>query len=172
MQALLQFSQPVTDDEIVRLSERNAGWRFEREADGALVVSPPTGSDGDARNAQLTYQLVAYAKRCGGIAFGSSAGFTLPDRSMRSPDGAWIATERWTALTAQQRAGFAPIVPDVWIELRSQSDTVAELRAKLASIRALGAAYVVLIDPYERRVWADGTPPHGFELDADTIFDA
>ncbi len=172
MRAKLLLSRPITDEEILDVSRENPCWQFERDSGGALIVSPPIGSDSDTRNVELTFQIATYAKAYGGQPFGSSGGFTMPDKAMYSPDGAWIATERWRALTPKQRASFAPIVPDVWIELRSQSDTNAELRAKLQSIRAFGASYVVLIDPYARTMWTDGTPPPNFVLDLDAICDA
>lgn len=155
MHATLRFSTPVSDDEIVRLAADNEGWQIERDRDGALVVSPPTGSDGGARNAELTFQLATFAKQHGGKAFDSSAGFTMPGGAMYSPDGAWIASGRWRALTDDERAAFAPIVPDVWIELRSTSEAPARLIAKLQTIRAFAARYVCSIDPYERRAWQD-----------------
>jgi len=171
MQAMLHLSQPVSDEDLLRLSDENVGWTFERDASGALVVSPPTTSDGDTKNVRLSAQIVTYAARYGGVPFGSSGGFTFPDRSVYSPDGAWIRTERWQALTPQQRDSFAPIVPDVWIELRSKTDSIATLRAKLSLVRGFGATYVALVDPYERTLWEDGTPPPGFGLDLAAIFD-
>ncbi len=172
MQATLQFSHPVSDDEILRLSRENVGWQFERDGRGALVLSQPTGSQGDTRNVELTYQIATYARAHGGQPFGSSGGFTMPDGAMYSPDSAWIATDRWRSLTAPQRERFAPIVPDVWIELRSKTDTRQTLLEKLAIVRAHGATYVALVDPYERTLWEDGTPPPGFALDLERICDA
>lgn len=172
MRALLHLSQPFSDDDIMRISVENSGWQFERDASGALLVSPPTDSDSDTKNVELMFQIATYAKRYGGKPFGSSGGFTMPNAAMYSPDGAWIATERWLALTQKERDGFAPIVPDVWIELRSITDSLETLKSKLLMMRTFGAAYVALVDPYERTLWEDGTPPPDFALDLAAICDA
>jgi Uma2 family endonuclease len=55
-----------------------------------------------------------------GKGFDSSAGFTLPNGATRfsygdasrTPDASWIKTERWNALTEEEKASFAPICPD------------------------------------------------------------
>ena len=60
-----------------------------------------------------------------GISFDSSTGFRLPNGAIRSPDAAWIKTQRWQALTQNQRRSFAPLCPDFVIELRSSSDQLS-----------------------------------------------
>jgi len=42
----------VTDEEVLALSERNPGYRFERTERGELVVSP-TGSESGLRSGEL-----------------------------------------------------------------------------------------------------------------------
>ena len=98
-----------------------------------------------------------------------SAGFTLPDGSLISPDAAWIAHDRWLALTDEQHEEYAPIVPDVVIEIASKTDRPAALRAKLERCRALGAAYVLLLDPYREELWNAGEAPEGLRLTLDTL---
>ena len=48
----------------------------------------------------------------------------MPDGAILSPDLSWIRRDRWEALTTNQRASYAPIVPDVCIELVSPSDRI------------------------------------------------
>jgi len=38
-------------------------------------------------------------------------------------------------------------------------------------MRELGTQYVVLIDPYRRKVWADGDRPADFPEDFSSLFD-
>jgi alanine-glyoxylate transaminase/serine-glyoxylate transaminase/serine-pyruvate transaminase len=91
----LDLLRPVTDEELLRLSERNPGYQFERTADGRLVVSP-TGSKSGWRSLKVAYQLERWNERTGlGVVFDSSAGFHLPDGSLLSPDASWVARERW-----------------------------------------------------------------------------
>lgn len=80
-------------------------------------------------------------------------GFILPNGAQRSPDAAWIALSRWQALAAEVRAKFPPLCPDFVVELRSRTDDLAELQAKMDDYRACGARLGWLIDPTARRVY-------------------
>ena len=42
-----------------------------------------------------------------------------PYSSVLSPDASLVALDRWQVLTAEQRRGFAPLCPDLVIELAS-----------------------------------------------------
>ncbi len=171
MQAMVHLTNPIPDEDLERIARDNPGWQIEREGAGSLLMSP-TSSASSKKNAELAYQLGTFSKRFGGEVFDSSGGFTLPDRSVFSPDGAWIRADRWTALPPKGRDSYAPIVPDVWIELRSRNDDPVKLKAKLRLIRSFGAEYVLLIDPYERTTWSEGEPPANFSLDLQAIYDA
>lgn len=87
-----------------------------------------------------------------GVSFDSSTGFILPSGAERSPDAAWMTLTRWQALGPEARAKFPPVCPDFVVELRSRSDDLAKLRAKMEDYRASGARLGWLIDPVERRV--------------------
>jgi Uma2 family endonuclease len=60
--------------------------------------------------------------------------------------------QRWEAVPAEARETFIPLAPDFVIELRSPSDRLADLQAKMGEYQAAGAALGWLIDPVERRV--------------------
>jgi Uma2 family endonuclease len=171
MQSTVHLVHPISDDDLVRFARENPGWCVERAGNGSLRMSP-TFAAGGAKNAELTYQLVAYAKRYGGVSFNSNVGFTLPDDSVFSPDGSWISDARWATVPEDVRDSYTPIVPDIWIELRSKIDRVVELKAKLEVVRSFGAAFVLLIDPYERTTWSQGQAPPEFALDLAAIYDA
>jgi Uma2 family endonuclease len=148
----LDLLHPVTDEELLRLSERNPGYQFERTADGRLVVSP-TGSKSDWRSVEIAYQLRRWSEQVGlGVVFGSSAGFRLPDGSLLSPDASWVRRERWEGLSPEEQEGFAPLCPDAVFEIRSASQTPQELREKMRAYLRNGARIGVLIDPYTRAV--------------------
>jgi Uma2 family endonuclease len=169
MHATVHLTHPISDEDLERISEDNPGWQVEREGVASLLMSP-TSSSGSKKNAELAHQLYMYAKHFGGEVFESSGGFTLPDKSVFSPDAAWMRAERWAALPPKIQDSYAPIVPDVWIELRSKTDNPLRLQAKLRRIKSFGAAYVLLIDPYERTTWSEGAPPPNFTLDLEAIY--
>jgi Uma2 family endonuclease len=87
-----------------------------------------------------------------GKAFNSSSGFHLPNGANRSPDASWVRQERWNALTREQQKGFAPLCPDFVLELRSESDNMAPLQAKMREYMENGARLGWLIDRKNKKV--------------------
>lgn len=148
----LKPPKPVTDEELLEFSRRNPGVQFERSAAGELIVTP-TGSASGRRELALGAQLARWAEERGdGVAFGSSAGFRMPDGAILSPDASWIRRDRWDRLTSDEREGFAPLCPDAVFEIASRSDTITTLQEKMRVYLAYGAQLAVLIDPYSRTV--------------------
>ncbi|MCL6647158.1 MAG: Uma2 family endonuclease [Chloroflexi bacterium] len=161
----LDLARRVSDEELLLLAERNPGYQFERSAKGELVVSP-TGGESGRRSVAVAGQLWVWNRRTGlGVAFGSSTGFDLPDGSCLSPDASWVSRGRWEELSPDERKGFAPLCPDAVFEVRSPSNTPAELRAKMRAYLANGARLAVLIDPESRtvEVWRPGREPERYE---------
>jgi Uma2 family endonuclease len=56
------------------------------------------------------------------------------------------------ALTQEQQDGYVPLCPDFVVELRSPTDTLEELQAKMREYMDNGARLGWLIDPQQRRV--------------------
>ena len=99
---------------------------------GEILVMTPAGNHKSLRNAYLIQVLGTWSDADGrGYAFDSNTGFTLPDGSMLSPDAAWIQASRWDALSDRDKDRFSPICPDFIVELRSPSDRLPELEAKM-----------------------------------------
>ncbi|WP_410510519.1 Uma2 family endonuclease [Nodosilinea sp. E11] len=152
LSSLLAMPQ-MSDDQFYDFCQTNPDLRIERNADGEIVVMPPAFADTGNRNGRVFGQLYVWAEADGtGEVFDSSSGFTLPNGAMRSPDAAWILSDRWNRLEPEQQASFAPIAPDFVIELRSSSDTLASLQDKLAEYVANGVRLGVLIDRKHRQV--------------------
>ncbi|MEB3310076.1 MAG: Uma2 family endonuclease [Snowella sp.] len=144
----------MTDEEFYEFCLANQDLRIERTARGEVIIIPPAFSDTGNRNAKISQQLTNWSDRDGtGESFDSSAGFTLPNGAMRSPDAAWISLERWNTLTDDQKASFAPICPDFVIELRSASDSLSSLQAKMQEYLENGITLGWLIDRKNRRVY-------------------
>ena len=143
----------LTDSELLELCRRNRELRFERTAEGDLIVMTPAGGESSRRNARLVTALVNWADEKGsGVVYDSSGGFLLPNGAMRAPDAAWVRKSRLANLSAEEREGFVPLCPDFVVELRSPSDSPAELQGKLQEYLANGARLGWLIDPGARRV--------------------
>ena len=149
----LKSETPVSDEQLMAFCAANDILRVERDANGEVIVMTPTGAASGGRNMDISTDLNIWARRNGqGKAFDSSTGFILPDGSMRSADAAWLLMQRWEALSKEQQRGFAPICPDFIIELRSPSDHLANLRAKMMLWLANGAQLAWLIDPITESV--------------------
>lgn len=144
----------LTEEQFALLCQENRDLRFELTAQQELVIMPPAGSETGWRNGTLTHHLVAWARTDGtGLAFDSSAGFTLPNGAIRSPDASWVRKERWDALTEDQQEGFAPLCPDFVVELRSRTDRLSDLHDKMQEYIDNGARLGWLIDPLDKRVY-------------------
>ena len=134
--------------------QANRDLRIERTATGDVLIMPPAFSDTGNRNFNLAVQLGIWAEKDStGLGFDSSAGFTLPNGAIRSPDAAWIKAQKWNALTEDEKASFAPICPDFVIELRSASDTLSGLKAKMQEYLDNGVSLGWLIDRAHRTVY-------------------
>ncbi|MEI1377267.1 Uma2 family endonuclease [Nostoc sp. UHCC 0926] len=144
----------VTQKQFAALAAANRDLTLERTADGELIVNPPTGWETGERNRSLTGQLDRWYEENEdlGKAFDSSTGFILPNGATRSPDASWVSRERWQALTPEQKGRFPNICPDFVVELRSSSDRLGSLQAKMREYIDNGALLGWLIDPQQRRV--------------------
>jgi Uma2 family endonuclease len=150
----LELTIELTDEQFFQLCIDNRDLRFERTASGGLIIMPPTGSETGNFNIDLSYQLQSWSRQNKhlGIAFDSSTGFKLPDGTDISPDAAWIRRDRWDALTAEEKKKFAPICPDFVVELRSTTDSLEKLRAKMKVYVKNGARLGWLLDRKNRKV--------------------
>ena len=144
----------LSAEEFVELCKANQDLQLERAATGEVIVMPPTYPWTGKQNFGLIAQLGAWIELTGlGIGFDSSTGFTLPNGAVRSPDASWISSDRWEALTDNQKQGeFSPIAPDFVVELRSSSDSVEKLRDKMREYIDNGVRLGWLIDSKAKQV--------------------
>jgi Uma2 family endonuclease len=164
MQATVRIDQhPISDAELAPVGADNAGWQVER-VQGALVISP-TGANAGRRNAALTARLFDWASRNGYVAFDSSTGFKVSNDDVLSPDGSLVLGSRWDSLSAEEQSGYAALVPDLVVELLSETDQLRQVREKCARWRSEGARFVVLIDPKTGTVEAAGDDVTRGEID-------
>jgi Uma2 family endonuclease len=82
-----------------------------------------------------------------------NAGFRLQipdaeDDTVRSPDVAFVSFERMPDIPV----GFAPVAPDLAVEVLSPGDTASDLQEKLDDYFAAGTRAVWVIDPDRRAV--------------------
>jgi Uma2 family endonuclease len=151
---LLDFSAiKLTDEQFYLLCVQNPDRKLELTAEGVLIVMAPVGGESGKEEARLNAKVFNWNEDTHlGEVFSSSTIFKLPNGSQRSPDVAWVELDRWEALTVEQRKKFPPLAPDFAIELRSESDRLSDLQAKMREYQENGVRLGWLIDPQNRTV--------------------
>lgn len=143
----------LNDEQFEQICQQNPDLKFERTAKGELVIVALTGGDTGRRNIKLSARLENWNETTNlGVGFDSSTGFRLPNGAIRSPDAAWVKLERWQALTAEQRKKYVPLCPDFVVELRSSSDYIEDVQAKLREYLENGVKLGWLLDPETQTV--------------------
>ncbi|HEY9613384.1 Uma2 family endonuclease [Allocoleopsis sp.] len=138
----------LTDEQFYQLCVANEERRLEFTANGELIIMPPTGGESGIRNSDLNLQLGLWNRQTKlGKVFDSSTEFRLPNGAKRCPDASWVLRERWEALSRDDRKRFPPLCPDFVVELRSETDSLEQLRSKMREYRTNGARLGWLIDP-------------------------
>lgn len=159
----------MTDEEFLRFCLENPQLRIERNSNLEIIIMSPVSSKYSHFNNVISAQLYNWSVVSNrGISFDSSAGFTLPDRSVLSPDASWVSKEKWNVLSEEDKEKFAPVCPEFIIEVRSKSDQLPELKKKMTNWIANGVLLGWLIDPVEKVSYifrANGAEEsiHGFD---------
>jgi Uma2 family endonuclease len=159
----------LSDEQFYRLCQVNRDLRLERTAEGKLIIMPPTGWETGNRNSKLNQRLANWADVNGqGLVFDSSTGFILPNGAIRSPDAAWVTRSRLETLRPDPNR-FLPLCPDFAIELRSASDDLNTVRAKMQEYLKNGMQLGWLLNPYDQQVeiYRMGQPVEGLKSPAE-----
>jgi Uma2 family endonuclease len=179
----------MNDDEYYAFCMASPDVRFERTAEGDIVIVPPAGMESDHQSLEAGAQLRDWAKRDGrGKAFGSSVEFILPTGAALSPDAAWVSNRRISQLSKEQRRKFPPVCPEFVIEVMSPSDRLPAAKKKVEEWMRAGVELAWLIDGDKQTVYvyragqaaaevltailkiSGGGPVAGFELDLTDIW--
>ena len=177
---LLPDALRLTAEQFEVVCQTNPDAVLELDASGQVIHMTPTGSETGARNSTLLI-LLGLSVRASGLPlklFDSSSGFCLPDGSVLSPDASLVSQERWQALTPEQRRGFAPLCPDLVVELASPSDLgprgLTALRRKMAAYQANGAqlGWLLISEHQAVEVWPASGSGEPQRIEAATSLDA
>ena len=180
---------PMTDEEFAEFVAEHPDLWFEMSAEGELLIMPPNHSTTGAQNGELSGQLRDWARRDQrGIVGDSSTGVVLPNGARRSPDASWTRKSDIRNLPERSRNGYWHLSPAFAIELRSHSDRLRILRAKMREYIENGTELGWLIDPESQtveiyrpnrepelvvgaeRIEGEG-PVEGFVLELRTVWD-
>ncbi|ABW25390.1 Uma2 family endonuclease [Acaryochloris marina] len=143
----------LTHEQFYELCMANKDIAMERSPQGKLIIMPLVGGERGRDEARHIARLVVWNDQARlGEVFSSSTVFKLPKGGDRSPDAAWVVQERWETLTQDQQKKFPPLCPDFVIELRSESDRLKLLQAKMQEYLDSGLRLGWLIDPQNQTV--------------------
>lgn len=146
--------KPIDDDEFLKLSRENQDLQIEMTKDGDLIIMPGTGGLTGNRNARIIARAVIWAEKDGtGLCFDSDTIFRLPNGAKKLPAFSWVKNEKWNALTQEEKEKILPFAPDFLIELRSPTDSLADLQAKMQEYVENKVSLGWLIDPQSKKVY-------------------
>ena len=154
---LAEFGKSLNDADLDEwfeaFAERNSDMaEYEISNTGHLLIKEPTGNPGSVYETELAGDLLFWTRQHGGIAFGPTSRFVLPDGSRFGPDAAWIPEERRHEIMLPGNRPFPHMVPDFVAEIKSPSNSDAELIAKIDLFLEHGARLAWYIDAETRTV--------------------
>lgn len=130
------------------LQEKHLDYRMELE-DGKIIIMGPSDVYSSEIGIRFSWLLMNWvAPRNLGRVFDSSGGFILPNSDLKAPDVSFVRAER----LRQSPRYFAQMVPDLIVEIKSQSDRIKPLQDKVQLFLTLGAQVGILIDPEQLTV--------------------
>ncbi len=158
---IYQIADDLSEDEFFEFCVANRDLRIERDPDKKIIIMAPVGSESGFYEGEAFGELRSWnVTSSEGVTLSPSAGFKLPNGATRAADATWISLERWEALTPEQKKKFLPITPDFAIEIRSETDKLKKLKAKMQEWIENGVRLAWLIDPIEQKTHiyrADGS---------------
>jgi len=138
----------MTDDEFFDFCRLNTTVHIERTAEQEILLMSPAGFESSSVSGEVYFQLSAWNKqsRLGKVGE-SSAGYILPDSSVLSPDASWFSLPQWEQVDKEQRRKFLPLCPELVVEVKSPSDRLKTLQAKMLDWLRNGAQLAWLLVP-------------------------
>ena len=137
----------MSDKEFVAFCADNPELRIEQDQYQNVIVMPPLKGDSTIYEKHAIVEVGIWEKTNGGVSTSSAGGFKLPNGATRCPDACWVSNERWATLSDKEKMEFLPVVPDFVMEIRSQSDSLTKLKAKMQEWIDNGVRLAWLIDP-------------------------
>ncbi len=138
-------SMQLKDLEIIRSTLKQAGYDYQLELQaGQINIVGPSDIVSSEIGAEFSRQLGNWIKpRRLGRVFDAAGGFILPNTDLTAPDVSFVKAER----LRQSVRYFGELVPDLVVEIKSQSDRIKPLEKKVQQFLAMGASVGILIDP-------------------------
>jgi Uma2 family endonuclease len=136
-----------SDEEFFQFCQDNRDLRLERTSDHEIVFMSPAGFLSSEASAEIIFQLKLWnIQTKSGRVGESSAAYILPDKATLSPDASWFSHANWARVPAEMRNKFLPIRPEFVVEVKSPSDRMTTLHAKMEQWIRNGVQLGFLLD--------------------------
>ena len=156
----LPLPTPVTDEELIKINDRNPGWKIERGANGELEARMVAGGSSSDITLDVAAQVVMWRRGgAGGRVRESDGTYNLRDAEGEertwAPDVSWISPQRLQELMPEDRPreGFWDVCPDFVVEVRSPSDALSQQQRRMERWLRFGVQLGWLVDPQGESVW-------------------
>jgi Uma2 family endonuclease len=154
-------SEPVFESITTMDQPSFARWVAQREWDsyryellhGRVIMTPPAGYPHGAVAVRISSPIASLARAAGAIVFDSSQGFELPTGDTVAPDVSVVSAERW-ALTTPIMGKFLRVVPELVVEILSESTASRDRGEKKGIYAAAGVLEYWIVDARARTVTA------------------
>lgn len=148
----------LSDTGFYEFCQNNPLLPMERTKEMDILVMMPADGFSDNRNVEFLLDLGNWnrASPTPGLTFGPSAGFTLSNGAVRSPDAAWISAANWNTLPTALKSPaipFSHIAPDFVVEIMSASDRLKKAQEKMDEYIGCGVRLGWLVDRANRAVY-------------------
>ncbi|MBC8083027.1 MAG: Uma2 family endonuclease [Hymenobacter sp.] len=143
-----------SDEEFFQFCQDNRDLRLERTSDHEIVFMSPAGFLSSTNSAEVVRQLSNWnvQTRLGRVGE-SSAAYVLPDKATLSPDASWFSHATWVRVPVELRNKFLPVCPEFVVEVKSPSDRISTLQAKMEQWLRNGVQLGFLLDCDAEAAW-------------------
>ena len=150
---VLRWPEPVWDGLFEQLCSETDLLKFERSAEGDLIITTLPGGLTPHVDALLLAQVFPWAEEFGGAVLSTSAIYQLTEMLLLSPSLSWLSAEQIEALRLQDKeSSFCRISPAFVIEVRAKALSWDEHYGKMFDWMEHGCQVGLLVDWIDKRV--------------------
>jgi len=141
-----------TAKDLWNLTREDSKWERYELDDGELVEMPLAGARQGLIQATMVTSLGRFLEdKALGVGMSGRVGFELSRECVRASDIAFLSSARLSAVPIPEE-GFYSGPPDLAIEVRSPSDTGAEIFRKVSQFLEAGTRLAWVVDPKKKTV--------------------
>lgn len=143
-----------SDEKFFQFCQDNRDLRLERTCDHEIIFMSPAGFLSSSHSAEVIFQLSLWNKQTKSGRVGeSSAAYVLPDKATLSPDASWFSHATWAQVPVEMRNKFLPVCPEFVVEVKSPTDRIPTLQAKMEQWLRNGVQLGFLLDCEAQTAW-------------------